>query len=130
MAHAGYKRWQVAGLALTVGAVALGIGAAVRWHFPDTRIAIVGTWGGDPTGGHPGGIRFWPDGRYEHLPVPGGPAPKAGRYEVSRDGGSVRFIPADGPEFRVRVRFAGRNLFYAVDTLPTGEATGVPYYRR
>lgn len=130
MAQVGYKRWQVAGLALTAGAVAFGIGAVVYWYFPDTETAIVGTWGGSPADESPGRITFRPDGRYEYLPVPGGPAPEAGRYTVSPGGTSVRFIPDDGPERRIRVEFAGRNLFFAVDRLPTGETTGVPFHRK
>src|SRR4051812_12012061 len=115
MARARYERWQVAGLCLTAGAVAFGIGAIVYWYFPDTQTAIVGTWGGNPADESPGGIRSRADGRYECLPVPGMPPPEAGRYKVSPGGSTVRFIPDDGPERLIRVQFASRNLFYAVD---------------
>lgn len=125
-----YKRWQVAGLLLTAGGITAGVLAAVRWHFPDTRTAIVGTWVRDRWGDRTEGYTFRPDGRYERGTVPGGPYAETGRYEVSRGGGSVRLVPDAGPEYRISVRFEGRNGFYVVRPLLTGETAGEHYFRQ
>jgi len=125
-----YKRWQVAGLLLTAGAVATGLGAAARWCFPDTKTAIVGTWVRDPRAEPSEGYTFAPQGRYERGPMPGGARTEVGRYEVSRNGGSVRLIPDSGREYRISLRFEGRNQFNLEWSLPTGETVGEPYFRK